>query len=396
MKDGEGNLGRVARGDLDAGVWTLSRRSASEQGDTAPDSIHARVDFVTERAGVYLPEDWRVLVNRLRSPATTERIVREVFHGGAPDSGPALGAVAGVVSLSRTLERVALLLAEVVTRVWNARTWPDLDAAARVLAAIIQQVGPEAAFRIFTLGKGPVASPVGDVLGLGEDVNIVGEDVIREYASMGGDSKLKDARERFGKGLKSNVRSNIRNTLEYMDNTGSMDPLDDEDNPQKAVSDVLRDMDMEDSISVERLDRGTELVCTAEATVGAWFVLRESGVGTHAQAKAYKVRGRVVALLGRASRGKKDRVLYIAKNQISSLELLPPEPPPMPTPPGPDAPAKKPLKLKTREPNAPLKPTKSTGDEAGTAKDVVGQKKIPGMMKPESGKVKIEGKKPKG
>lgn len=400
MRDGEGNLGHVNPFGIDEGVWTLSLRVASDQGDTAPDSIHARVDFVTERAGVYLPTDWRVLVKRMRSPATTERIVREVFGGGAPDSGPALGVVAGVVSLSRTLERVAVLLADVVRRVFEARTWPDLDEAARLFAAIIHEVGPVAAFRIFTLGKGPVESDVGDALGLGEDIQIVGDDVIREYMSMGGDTKAKDARTRYSKGMKSRVRNNVRNTLEYLDNTGMEPPLEDDD-PNRAVNEVLEEFDAENDIAVERLPGGTELISTDFAPCGGWFKVHDAKKPVPPGSELCKVRGRVVALTGKESEGRKDRVLFISKNQLSSLEFFDskPPPPPMPDPLDKKKPPGAPGKPKVPEAKKPPASTmkKSTGDEAGTKKGAVSNQAT-GKKPPfgqQSIKVKFEGDKKK-
>ncbi len=398
MRDGEGNLGHTNSFGLDEGVWTLSSRAASDQSDTAPDSIHARVDFMTERAGVYLPSDWRVVVKRMRSPATTERIVREVFGGGAPDSGPALGKVAGVVSMSRTLERIAVLLADVVQRVHEARTWPDLDTAARLFAEVIRQVGPIAAFRIFTLGKGPVESQTGDVLGLGEDVQIVGEDVIRQYASMGGDTKNKDARTRYSKGLKSTVTNNIKNTLEYMDNTGTEPPLEDDD-PNRAVNDVLEELDLEDEICVERVTGGTELISTDFAPCGGWFKLHDAKKPVPPGSEVCKVRGRVVALTGKENEGRRDRVLFISKNQLSSLEFTDTPPPPPPKVPEASDAKKSNTKIKVADTKKPPQSAmkKSSGDEAGTNKNVVSNTttgKKPGFG-PGEMKVKFEGEKKK-
>lgn len=379
MREGEGNLGFALPTGLHVGLWTGSRHIFTDAADAAPDSLAARIDFVTARAEAYLPDEWRIVVSKLRSPAMTEQIVAQVFGGAMPDSGPALGQQAGVVALSRTLERVARLIAEFISNVWNARTWADLDAAAHQFAGLIDDVGPEAAFRIVTLGKGPVASSVADEMNLGDGGEIVSEDIIREYMGTAGDSKG-DAKERYSKGIKSTVRRNIRQTLEFLNETDSTDPIDG-DGPSADALEILEEMNLGDEVTAESLATDTVLVKTSDGRTGSWFAFQNARPRSVLKPTYYKVKGSVVALSSLERSGDRGRQLFIPRSMLGGLMQLPSgiDPPaPIPKP----AVKKDPTQGQTGKPPGPGpkpsgKPALSRGDEAGTAKNVQANKTTP-------------------
>ncbi|MDX2132081.1 MAG: hypothetical protein SFY69_08515 [Planctomycetota bacterium] len=329
MRGGIVILGNEGTPGLDLGVFTPSFRIASSGGGGVPGDVPSKVSYVVTRVRAYLSDEWRLLVDQLRTPRTIALIVGEIFGGGAETFVPSMASAAGVVAQSTTLQQVAPDVSRLVTLMWKADSWHELEEAVRILARVIVRVGPQAAFCILTMGKCPSISPVSRAMGTSEaGGGAIGEDVVRSYMSTGGNSQG-DAKQRFSKGMKSQVTRNVRTTLEFMAETDAADPIV-EEGPNALVQRVLEDMNLEDSVMPERLKADTLLIATAESGMGGWFVHKDSGVGTHVQAQGYKVKGTVVALKAAGARREQGRRLFIPRTMYSQLLRLPPEAPPAP------------------------------------------------------------------
>lgn len=392
MRESGENPGFAIPTGLETGLFTGSRRIFADSADAFPDSMHARLNFVVLRAAVYLPADWGIVVRGMQNPAMIDSIVHEVFGGVTPDTGPSLGRQAGVIALSRTLGRVSVLVSEFVSDVAEATTWADLDDAARVLAEVIEELGPEAAFKVLTLGNGPVQNTMSEELGEGGE--IVGEDIVREYMGTGGGSKG-DAMQRFSKGMKSNVRRNIRQTLEFLNDTDAAKPLDEEDGPSAEAREILAEMNLDGVIMAESIPSDTVLLKTTDGRMGSWFVFQGTKVVSAFKPMYYKVKGSVVALCSVDSSGSRERKLFIPRSMMSGLMHLSagidPPPPPPKVPEKKKVPAPQPTggKPPVVKPGGGKAPTfkASQGNEAGVAKGV--QSNVKGSM---AGKVNISGK----
>lgn len=351
MRGGIDILGQIGTPGIDLGVLTPSFRVETHATGSVPDDIGARLSLVVARTAGHLPAEWGRLLTRLRSPRTIALMVGELFAGGVESFAPADAKKAGVVALSSTLQEVAPDITRFVEGVKDAQTLDDLEEEARTFARAIKAIGPEPAFKIMTMGQCESVSEVAEAFGAQATADAIGEDIVRSYMSTGGNSSG-HAKARFGKGMKSQVTRNVRTTLEYLDATDAAEPVVDEA-PNPSVLDVMKDMDMDGAVLPEKVPADSVLIATAETNVGGWFVHADAGVGTSARPKAYKVKGRIVALTASATRRDKGRALFIPRTLFSQLLLLPSGPPP---------PAGAPktgdsIKLATRKPGEGLRPT---------------------------------------